>query len=276
MAGFEYEDDNDPYAENDLMASELDDDDCLILDEGGSAFDEEELAFEEISSDAPVSALDMLGRLDSASELLAEEDEQPAPPPPPAPPEAHGSDENDDDIGEYMASLMQRSNGFSSAAAAEKPKKQKGAPRKEPEVPESSRWDQRNERRKKARESDPEDLSGMRELANMNARSALDTHSHQVMIRDVYATMGIAMTGISVSIALLFLSDGVGVVFFLSLVSMLAGTAWTVKCLRGAARLKRLTAAEVAEEAAKQAAKAAAESDEPAEPADSTVPAEVV
>ncbi|MGH7139026.1 MAG: hypothetical protein ACREHD_25045, partial [Pirellulales bacterium] len=165
-----------------------------------------EIAFQTPPSDAPVSSVDLLSRFGLS---VHQETPEPAPPSPqrteattpqpvaeagPAKPaHADGHHDEQDSIDAYMAQLMARLGKPGYAPPQEVapqppqvsetvPEPQAAAPATAPRQP-SKLWDPSEMGRRAAPPELATDLSAMRELANLNARAAIDTHARSALVK---------------------------------------------------------------------------------------------
>jgi hypothetical protein len=75
-------------------------------------------------------------------------------------------------------------------------------------------------------------ISAMRDLANMTARSAIDTHQSKRMTGVIYSKLAVAITALAGSVALAWMSNEQNhVSYAAALVSMIVGVVWGLQYL---------------------------------------------
>lgn len=146
------------------------------------AFDRLEAALDEGLKDAPPASAAPLDRSAMVTQPLPQRVEAE----PPAAPRNQGGDDEETSIEDYMANLLQRVNGGAMSPAKNNappplPKPTpKPAPQPRAEAPAAtSETPAPDQREVKPPPESREGLSHMRELANMSARSAIDTHANR-------------------------------------------------------------------------------------------------
>ncbi|OYV84858.1 MAG: hypothetical protein B7Z73_14660 [Planctomycetia bacterium 21-64-5] len=186
--------------------------------------DAAEVAFEAPSPDAPVSTADLLSRFGLSLDADEHDDRERRAPSPPeaggessdvqnaseARPRPAGHEDEEDSIDAYMAQLMARLGKPGYAAVPEEAPRPRPAveespadtvaetaaePEDEPLPPEKLRDPSEMVRRAPAPELSA-DLSAMREIANLNARSALDEHQQRMVYWSLMGKAMVALMGL--------------------------------------------------------------------------------
>ncbi len=160
-----------------------------------------------------------------------------------------GGNSADPSIEEYMSALLARSNGFSKAAATQVLPKHVLPPQAEPAVeskpptpaqsavdtPAAEAWIQ-----KPAPEC-RDDLSNMRKLANLNARSALDTHSGRRLIFEMHNKLTVALVAIVLSFGLITAAHSIRSLAYIGAVaSLTTSCVWSMRYLALARQLSNV------------------------------------
>jgi hypothetical protein len=164
---------------------------------------------------------------------------------------ADGRDEHDPSepsIEEYMAALLARSNARANGASPSStqflPRQELPAVKKEKDVENPQRPADQTSTEKRTQKPAPErrdDLSNMRQLANLNARSALDTHSGRRLLFELHNKLTVAMVAVMLSIGLASIASTVRSLTYLGAVAaLLASCVWTTRYLALTRRMKAL------------------------------------
>ncbi len=239
-----------------------------------STFEEpqpEEVAFEPVSQEAPLSTLDVLRRM-GATVNFADDEESPAPPrasarpvparppvesPQPSPGAGHadrhgGRHEDGEAIEQYMSQLLQRMRApkaeevwgeLSPPPKADSPTPPPPSPREvapaaSPSAPTSPNTPSQFVPRALAPELTA-DFSAMRALANNTARHALDTHRRGRQVRSTRGKLVVAAIALALSFTLLWLStSGSSLVLWSAVTSLLVSVYWGGRYLLLTRRLR--------------------------------------
>ncbi len=151
----------------------------------------------------------------------------------------------DPSIEEYMAALLARSNGFSSEPTSTQvlPTQEQPAVKKEPKKPARPVVGTPPEE-KRVQKPAPEcrdHLSTMRKLANMNARSALDTHSGRRLIFEMHNKLTVAMVAIILSFGLITVASSIRSLAYIGAVlALITSCVWAMRYLSLARQLTKV------------------------------------
>jgi hypothetical protein len=164
-----------------------------------------------------------------------------------------GRDENDPSepsIEEYMAALLARSNARANGASPYSTqflsRQELPAVKKQQDVEKPQRPADQTPTEKRTQKPAPErrdDLSSMRQLANLNARSALDTHSGRRLLFELHNKLTVAMVAVMLSIGLASIAPTVRSLTYLGAVAaLLTSCVWTTRYLALTRRMKAMCA----------------------------------
>jgi len=225
---------------------------------GEEGSDSEELRFEEVSADAPVTASDLLHRLGA---VLPDTDQDAAPISPPrigsqhaeqfaddadaedtlpaADKSAHqraGGEEKDESIDDYMARLLQR---VSTKPAADASAYRPTGPAPVAPLPAAKTAAIQNAAavekpqlltklpaRPGVAPERAADMTAMRELAHMHTRSLLDIHFRRHFFRASVGQMAVVVAALCAGVAFTLLSTAVPIALYLGLIGFAVAIVW--------------------------------------------------
>ncbi|MEX0675462.1 MAG: hypothetical protein WD063_00205 [Pirellulales bacterium] len=157
-------------------------------------------------------------------------------------------DEEEESIEEYMAGLLSRMRGGNSAPVVISPEsrrnkrksdapppeeQEQGAPRRSEPVPVVDMSMSPGELKRRSQPLAATDLTAMRELANIQARQAIDTHGQKRSLNRAYGTFGTSVACLVAGFIVLGLSDAV-VMRASGMVILVVGIYWMVSGLLAA------------------------------------------
>jgi hypothetical protein len=152
---------------------------------------------------------------------------------------------SDPSIEEYMAALLARSNGFSSEPTPTQvlPTQEQPAVKKEPKKPARPvvKTPPDEKRIQKPVPECRDHLSNMRKLANLNARSALDTHSGRRLIFEMHNKLTVAMVAIILSFGLITIATSISSLAYIgAVVALITSCVWAMRYLALARQLTKV------------------------------------
>ena len=143
-----------------------------------------------------------------------------------------------------MTALLARSNGFSNESSPPTPtqvlpRQEQPAVKEEPEKPSRPAVEVPPEKRvQKPAPECRDDLSNMRKLANLNARSALDTHSGRRLIFEMHNKLIVSMVAIMLSFGLVTVATSTGSLAYIgAILALITAAVWSMRYLTLARQL---------------------------------------
>jgi hypothetical protein len=202
-------------------------------------------SLDQLKSDTPSSranATEILDRVNVAKSMLDQVDREVETP---TDDTTHSADPS---IEEYMTALLARSNGFSNestpptsppASTQVLPRQEQPAVKEEPEKPSRPAVEVPPEKRvQKPAPECRDDLSNMRKLANLNARSALDTHSGRRLIFEMHNKLIVSMVAMLLSFGLVTAASSVRSLAYIGAVlALITASVWSMRYLTLARQL---------------------------------------
>jgi hypothetical protein len=183
---------------------------------------------------------EVFDRMNAASSLLDQVDREAE-----TPATEGDAPPSDPSIEEYMAALLARSNGFSNEATPTQvlPTQEQPTVKKEPKKPVRPvvKTPPDEKRVQKPAPECRDHLSNMRKLANLNARSALDTHSGRRLIFEMHNKLTVAMVAIILSFGLITIATSISSLAYIGAVlALITSCAWTMRYLTLARQLTKV------------------------------------